>query len=213
MKRTLAVMIALALLAVSSPALGEAALRDALGAWEGDSYTNSFLGLGCTLPNWYHSSENGILAVNQITKEMLDNDLKAVLKAIRNVTVMSAEADLSGTPVVTIQLSYLSRNAEPIIQKTGVAAILPGQLGDIRKAYEAAGVENVIIRLSTVSIGGKEESAFIAHYSAEDVSYSAVVAVLAYEGCLAQISITVTGDSEAEAEELFSSFYWLNESS
>ena len=211
MNRILAVMITLALLAVWPPALGETALREALGSWEGKTYTNAFLGIGCTLPDWYYSNESEILAVNRLTEDMLDDDLKTVLKTIKSVTVMTAVADLSGTPVINIQLNYLSRNIEPIIQKTGVAAILPGQLGDIRKGFESVGAENVAVRTGTVSIAGKEEPAFIAHYSAGDVSYSAVAAFLAYDGCMTQISVTVTGDSEAAAEEVFSSFYWLNE--
>lgn len=213
MKRILAVVTALALLAVCSPGLGEITLRDALGAWAGDTYTNSFLGLGCTLPNWYYASKELILEAGQFTKEMLGDDLKTVLKSAQYFSVMAACADVSGTPSISIQLSYLSRNLEPIIQKTGVAAILPGQLGDIRKSYESGGAENVEVRPSTVSIDGRDEAAIIAHYSIGDISYSAVEAVLVYDGCLAHVTVHVAGDDEAKAEEIFSSFFWLSEPS
>ena len=213
MKRILAVVTAMALLAVCFPALGETTLRDALGAWEGDTYTNPFLGLGCTLPNGYHVSEEGILEANQFTKEMLEDDLKTVLKSTQAFVVMAAFADPSGMPNIIIQLSYLSRNIEPIIQKTGVAAILPGQLSEIRKSYESGGAENLDIHLSTVSIDGRDEAEVIAHYSAGGTLYSTIEAVLLCDGCLAQLCVTVMGDNEAEALEMLSSFFWVNESS
>ena len=213
MKRILAVVTAMALLAVCFPALGETTLRDALGAWEGDTYTNTFLGLGCTLPNGYHVSEEGILEANQFTKEMLEDDLKTVLKSTQAFVVMAAFADPSGMPNIIIQLSYLSRNIEPIIQKTGVAAILPGQLSEIRKSYESGGAENLDIHMSTVSIDGRDEAEVIAHYSAGGTLYSTIEAVLLCDGCLAHLCVTVMGDNEAEALEMLSSFFWVNESS
>ena len=224
MKRILAVVITLSLLAFRSPALGETALRDALGTWEGEpytnsflgiggTYTNSFLGLGCTLSNWYYSSEEGILDVNHLTKEKLGDDLKNVIKAAKTVAVMIAFADPSGTPNVSIQLTYAHRDIEQSIQKTGVAETLSFQLGYFRKSYESGGAENVKTSLSTVSIDGRDEAALIVHYSMGDVSYTAVEAVLDYDGILARIVVNVTGDREDEAEEMFSSFFWLNEPS
>ena len=92
-----------------------------------------------------------------------------------------------------------------------VAAILPGQFSEIRKSYESGGAENLDIRLSTLSIDGRDEAEVIAHYSAGGALYTTVEAVLFCDGCLAHLSVTVMGDAEAEAEELLSSFFWLNE--
>ena len=151
--------------------------------------------------------------VNQFTKERLEDDLKNVVKAAKTVAVMMAFADPSGAPNISIQLSYLNRDMEQLIQKSGVAETMSVLLGYFRKSYESGGAENVKTSLSTVSIDGRDEAAFIAHYSMGGVSYTAVEAVLDYDGILARIIVNVTGDREDEAEDLFSSFFWLNEPS
>lgn len=211
MKKTLIALAVLVLLLSCASSLAEATLSDALGIIDTDTYTNPYLGLGCTLPGWYFNQGNGMVAEDQFPDEMLADSLTNVLKTAKSITVMTAAADLSGAPCLSIHFSYLSRNMAPIIEKAGLTAILPGDFMDVRKAYESYGAENVDIHLSTVSIGGQDEAAVVIRYTQEGVSYIVIQAILVCDGCLASIASFAPADRAEEAEEVFSLFFRLNE--
>ncbi len=212
MKRFLSFLTALVLLLCSAASLAETAFRDTLGAVDGGTYINPFLGLGCDLPSWYFFSRDEILKENQFPESSLDDSLKTIMKSTSQVLVMEAVPDLSGTRNVKVCIARITWKFRETIKQTGFTALLPALMADMKRSYQSAGMEDIEMRQDTVLIDGKEIAAIDVRFSQAGAAYRNVYALFPFGDYMITIQSFVHTSFTDDAAEVFSHFFWLNKS-
>lgn len=182
----------------------EVAAIDAIGEAEGTVYENNFLGLGFNLPDgWTFYTKEQINEMNNITQDMLDEDLAAQLEEANLLYDMYA-LDQYGNSV-TVVLEKTSAIASVAIDEKAYAELSVEQVPD---ALKQVGFADATAEVGTVDFNGKEHAAIDVVATSDSVTlYEKIVCIKAgqYIAC-----ITVGTTFENTTDTVLSYFYSLD---
>ena len=124
-----------------------------LGNAANNTYKNDFLGLNCTLPaTWIFASDEEILEMNNITSEIVGED---VAKQLENATIiydMYAADEETGNNI-NINMEKLNIVQSALVD---IKQVLEGQFDTIFDAYTNMGYTDIAIQYQKVTVDGKE---------------------------------------------------------
>lgn len=157
-----------------------------LGKTEGSVYKNDFLGLGCTLPEgWEFYTDEQILAMNNITGEILDADVAEQLKNANIIYDMMAINAYDGS---NINVNLEKFNALQILA-LDIKASLEAQMGTIKSSYETMGYTDVNVEYQQVTVDGKAYDALVITAKAQEIDISCVVFSFIKGNYMANVSV------------------------
>lgn len=165
----------------------------ALGKVVDNQYTNEFLGITCTLDEqWTFYTDEQIKEVNNITADMLDEDIAAQLENANFVYDMMASSESGASVNVNIEnlgLSGVAMTAETYLSM---------QIDTLKTSLEQMGFSNVVIENKTYDFAGNSEEGVYVHASANGLTFEEAVVVLKRGMRFANISVgTVGGDIDS----------------
>ena len=190
---------------VSGQIIGnETEIAVSLGKAEGNVYESDFLGIGFNLPEgWSFYTDEQIRELNNLTKDMADDDVAKQLAEARLIHDMYA-MDSTGSST-TIILEKMSAISSTIVDEKTYAASSSRQ---IPKALESLGFTNVKTSIGSTNLCGNEHVTIdITATSSNGVLYEKVICVNVgqYIAC-----ITVTSLDEASTATILANFYSLD---
>lgn len=164
-----------------------------LGKVVDNQYTNEFLGITCTLDEqWTFYTDEQIKKVNNITADMLDEDIAAQLENANFVYDMMASSESGASVSVNIEnlgLSGVAMTAETYLSM---------QIDTLKTSLEQMGFSNVVIENKTYDFAGNSEEGVYVHASVNGVIFEEAVVVLKRGMRFANISVgTVGGDIDS----------------
>lgn len=165
----------------------------ALGKVVDNQYTNEFLGITCTLDEkWTFYTDEQIKEVNNITADMLDEDIAEQLENANFVYDMMASTESGASVSVNIEnlgLSGVAMTAETYLSM---------QIDSLKTSLEQMGFSNVVIENKTYDFAGNSEEGLYVHASVNGVTFEEAVVVLKRGMRFANISVgTVGGDIDS----------------
>ena len=124
-----------------------------LGTAKSGTYKNDFLGISCTLPSgWTFYSDKEIRELNNLTMDMLDEDIAERLEKANIIYDMFATCQTTGSNM-NVVLEKLS-TAQTI--KLDIKATLEAQFDTLKSSYESMGYTNISVKYQKVKVDGKE---------------------------------------------------------
>lgn len=213
MKKLLCVLLTVVLLlglCLSLAACGEEnnqgemednALAFSMGKTVGTTYTNTFLGISCTLPEgWVFASEKEILEQNQLVGEYLDEDTLAKLEQATIIYDMSAQdpADFSNVNVNMEKLTTAQ------ITSINVKQVLEQQIPALVSAYENIGYTNVDVVSEIVTVDGRNFNAI--RLSADIYGVEFHMVCFSFKKSTYLANVAVGAISTEKVEEILSCF-------
>lgn len=129
-----------------------------LGSSSNNTYENKFLGIGCKLDsNWTFLSDAEIREANNLTQDLLDDELAEQLENASVIYDMQAtKADSSANIVLNIEkigsLSGALMSEEEYANST---------LDGLKSGLESAGLSNIEASVTSVTFAGKEHAAIV----------------------------------------------------
>ena len=203
-RKPLALLLAIATALMIMPAFAETVTVDELlGTLEGETYTNTFLGLGCDLSGMHFNTKEEIETINNLTKTLLTEDVAAMADA--NITVMMAEAQGSQQSLM-IQVQNMKEYAATY-RTIGLKAIAEALLSQYVSMFEAQGMTDVQLTVADQDIGGQTFTSYNMDYNYLGLHmYTRQVWMLKDDYI---VYITATSASENTKDELFTRFFLL----
>lgn len=203
-RKPLAILLAIATALMIMPTFAETVTVDELlGTLEGDTYTNTFLGLGCDLSGMHFNTKEEIEAINNLTKSLLTEDVAAMADA--NITVMMAEAQGSQQSLM-IQVQNMKESAAAY-RTIGLKAIAEASISRFVSMFEAQGMTDVQLTVADQDIGGQAFTSYNIDYNYLGLHmYTRQVWMLKDDYI---VYITATSASENTKDELFTRFFLL----
>lgn len=124
-----------------------------LGKTENNTYSNTFLGLSCTLPSeWVFYTDEQILELNNIVVDVLDEDIAELLENATVIYDMYASSQTDGSNM-NVNLEKLSA-AQAI--RLDIKQVLEAQIDTIKQGYENMGYTDIRIEYEKIEVDGKE---------------------------------------------------------
>lgn len=164
-----------------------------------NKYSNGFLGIGCILDSqWVFKTDEEIKEVNNITLDMLDDDIKAQLENAKIVYDMMATAENGST--ININIENLGVGGA---LKTVESYVSP-QIDSLRTALEQMGLTDVSIEIKNFDFAGKSEKALYVHALANGIVFEEAVIVLKRGTRFANITVATT---EGNLPDILANFY------
>ena len=145
-----------------------------IGLAEGDVYENEFLGVRFTLPEgWTFYTKEQINEINNITADMVEDDIAEVLENADVITDMYASDQYGNT--VNINFEKLSGVAAVSIDEETYLEIAIEQLDT---AFEQMGYDDVNVEMTKLNFLGEERAALNVECKAGDyVLYEKLIAI------------------------------------
>ena len=182
----------------------------ALGVVDGNTYLNTYAGIGCTLDdNWVLHPAEDLQELPEMTKEMVKGtELENILAGVTQFTDMYAEnVELLATVNVLFQkLELNQRLAYALMDEKEVLEATLEQKDLMIQAYAQAGINTESMEIITVTFLGEE------HYALKTVAENQGVpyyCLQVFNFWLGQYSTTITFASfvEDNTENLLELFY------
>ena len=149
------VLCLLVVLCLTTVSIAETAdLETLFGQEVNGTYENSFLGLGCSFPDWHYASEEEMKEQYQKAIDSVSSEIADIIQKSGNVTIMSAEAP-SGSMNVNIQVQY-AKDYIPLYNMLGLEYYVQEFCDPIKETLEGSGFENVQIEPVKTKIGEQE---------------------------------------------------------
>lgn len=124
-----------------------------LGKTSNNTYNNEFLGIRCTLPaEWSFYTDEEILELNNITEEIVDEDVVERLKEANIIYDMYAANEEDGS---NININLEKLNAVQMIG-LDIKQSLEEQTDEIKTAYQNMGFTDINIQYQKIKVSGKE---------------------------------------------------------
>ena len=203
-RKSTAILLVLAFIFMLMPAQAETADTDPLfGVISGDTYENTFIGLGFRLEGWYFDSDEEIEKYNNMAKNVIAGELReSFAKQAVIVLVESPEK----TQNVNISVQNMQQYAS-VYEQVGVQAIAEAGVDQMKSNLELSGLGDVQLTVGTADIGGKEVTCFDGEYTMSGIRMYMKQLWLFRDGF--QVMVTHTATEPGMADETFSHFYWL----
>ena len=197
-----ALLLAVLLICAMVPAMGETMTADTLfGVINGDTYENSFIGLGCTLEGWRYYTDEEMAEANQKTKEALFSELDesqityfAVMMAVKPNNMQNVNIQLQN---VKDYVSYY--------KTVGLSYMASYLFGEYKSMLESAGYTDIHLEVGEMSIGERTYTCIIGDYSLRGM-HMYVKQLWDLRGDY-MVNVTVTTVMEDKTDEVFSKFY------
>lgn len=124
-----------------------------LGKTENNTYSNTFLGLSCTLPSeWVFYTDEQILELNNIVVDVLDEDIAELLENANIIYDMFASSQTDGS---TMNVTLEKISAAQMIS-LDIKQILEAQIDTIKQGYENMGYTDTNVEYQKTTVDGKE---------------------------------------------------------
>lgn len=175
-----------------------------LGTSSGGTYENKFIGIGCTLDeNWSFYSDEQILQINQLTVDMLDEDVAAKLENASLIYDMFAQ-NVSTGATININLENLGLLYGSLLSPSEYADLSMPQLAP---ALESMGFTDIQLEKTTCTFAGEERTAIriVGQYNGYPL-YEQLVCFKA-GNYMAVVSVSILG--EDATDEILGAFYAL----
>lgn len=175
-----------------------------LGKAEGSAYESEFLGIGFNLPEgWTFYTDEQIRELNNLTSDMVDDDVAKQLEAASLIHDMYAMDSLGSS--TTIILEKMSAISSAIVDEKTYAE---SSVQQIPEALESLGFTEVKTSIGSTNLCGEEHVTIdITATSANGVLYEKVICVKVgqYIAC-----ITVASLDNSSIDTILSNFYSLD---
>ena len=203
-RKAAAILLLVTFICMLIPAQAESVDTATLfGTISGDTYENSFIGMGCRLEGWHYYSDKEIEQTNQLAMEAISQELQDLVNT--NITVMAAET-ADSLRNVNIQIRNV-KDYVSIYNQYGLQFIAESSLDQFKSSLEATGMSNVQLSTGSLNIGGEDFAYIGGQYVLSGVTlyFRQMWALrgdfLAY--------ITATTIMTDRTDEVFSHFYLL----
>lgn len=166
-----------------------------------NTYENKYFGFGVKLSDeWTFSTEEEILQMNQLTADMLDDEMKKQLENANLLYEMQALKD-SGIENMGINIENLG----PMALLYSEEEYIKNQEAELKKALEQIGYTNVTITVKEIEfVGEKHFAAEITGIYQDDISFSEELITVKHGTRFANISIFTFNDN---LDQIISYFY------
>ena len=191
-----------------APALAENAL--ALGVVEGQTYSNTYAGIGCALDgDWVIYPAEQLQELPDITKQMMEGtELEKAMENVTQFTDMYAESVelLCNVNVLFQKLDMTQRIAYSVMDEKAVLDATMEQKDTMIQAYAQGGINVDTMEIVTVTFLGEEHYALKTVAETEGVPY---YCLQVFDFWLGQYSMTITFASfiEDNTESMLEMFY------
>ena len=150
------------------------------------TYTNSFLGLSCTLPaEWVFYTDEQMREMNNIMEDTLDEDVAEQLKNATIVYDMFATVANEGNSINVNMEKFSALQMATLNVKT----VLESQIDTIISTYENMGYTNVRVVYEKVTVDGKEFDGLRLSGQIQGIDFYANVFAFTKGNYMANISI------------------------
>lgn len=124
-----------------------------MGEVSGNTYSNSFLGLSCTLPDhWVFYTEEEILEMNDLAGSFMDEQTKETLANANLVYDMAAQYLEEGSSI-NVNMEKLSAAQ---LLSLDIQATLEAQIPGIETAFDNMGYTDIQVAYEKITLDGKE---------------------------------------------------------
>lgn len=150
------------------------------------TYTNDFLGIGCTLPEgWAFYTDAQMKELNNIVGDYLDENVKEQLQKATVIYDMCAQNQAEGSSVNVI-LEKLN-----VMQLVGlnIKTTLEAQIETIKSTYKNVGYTDVQVVYQKVTVGGKEFDGLKITAKLQDFDFSGVAFAFLKGEYLANVTV------------------------
>ena len=208
MQKRIALILALGLMVLAvCPAMGEDALLSgegifSFGSVNGDVYESDFLGYGCVLEGWAFADEEDIAALNQISGDLLSEDVQKLIQEADTIIDMSGESE-DGFLNMNIQFQKI----DGLGDFSDLDVLVDLSISQLAPMLEGMGYTDSAIEKTTVDLDGDSVPGIYIvgeMYGVQIFQKEAVV------GCGDLVAfITVTSIMDDRTDEVFANFYRL----
>ena len=204
LRKSTAVLLVITLICMLVPAQAETADTSALfGTISGDTYENTFVGMGCLLEGWHYYTDAEIEATNQLTMEKVSEDIQDLIN--QNITVMAAET-ADSLMNVNIQIRNVQEYVS-VYNQYGLTFIAESSLDQFKSSLESSGMSDVQLSLGSMNIGGNDIPYIGGQYGLSGFTlYFRQLWVLRGDFLVYLTATTIMTD---RTDEVFSHFYLL----
>ena len=157
-----------------------------LGKTDNNTYTNDFLGIGCTLPaGWAFYTDQQILELNNIVEDVLDEEIVDRLKDANIIYDMYAICQNTGS--INVNLEKLDA-----LQLVGlnIKQTLEAQIGSIKSAYQGMGYTDIDVNYQKVTVDGKEFDALRIEAKIQGIDFYVITFAFRKQNYLANVTIS-----------------------
>lgn len=176
----------------------------ALGAIDGLTYENAFIGIGCTLDSsWTFSTEEEIMALNNMGAELIAEEYQ---EALKNATVIYDMMATKDNMTDTIQVVLEKLNPLQIVA-LNVADNYNAVSDVLKQTYESAGGSDYKDEISKLTIDSETFDAMNVSVNINGVTIYQTILSIKCGSYLATITFTAT--EAAAISEIVEGFYLI----
>lgn len=175
-----------------------------LGATDNLTYKNTFIGIGCSLPEgWSFYTDEQIHELNNYTAEVAGDDYVEAMKSADLVYDMFAIGD--------DQLNNINVNLEKInksdLEQLDLEMNFENTIPQLQEAFGEMGYQNLKFEISTVLVGEEEVMCLQSYGVIDGLEMFQKIISIKCDGYLA--NITVTTYQEDLVDSLYEEFYFI----
>lgn len=172
-----------------------------MGTAANNTYTSTFLGLSCTLPDeWRFYSDEEILQLNNISSSYMD---EATQEALKNATIVYDMAALHETDSGNININ-LEKLTVLQAATLDIKATLESQLPAIETAFANMGYSDIKIEYTKVTVDGKEFDALQLFGKVNGMDFYEIV--FSFKKGLYMVNVTVSSFETDKTEQILGYF-------
>ena len=171
------------------------------GKVNGQTYTNEFAGISCTLPNgWIYYTEEEIKSLNNLTIDMLDDKIAETIKNAKIVYDMQVTDPSTGNNA-SINFEKLPSYA---VSSVKMESILKNQFPVLRKSLEDVGATIEKMEYEKITVNGKEFDgiSIVSKYNGVSMEQS----IISFQKGDYLVYLTVTATQSGKMDTLLSYF-------
>ena len=158
-----------------------------MGKVSDNKYSNNFLGIGCTLDSqWVFKTDEEIKEANNITFEMLDDDMREQLENANIVYDMAASAEDGSSININIENLGVGGSLK------SAESYLSSQIDSLKTALEQIGLTDVAIEIKDFDFSGKSEKGLYVNALANGIVFEEAIIVLKRGMRFANIAVATT---------------------
>lgn len=172
-----------------------------LGVTEGNTYTNAFLGLSCTLPDeWEFYSREQILETNNLVGDMAGEELAEMLENAAIIYDMYASHPTTYSSInINLEKITAAQAANLDLKKT-----LESQFNTIETSFANMGYTNIRLNYTKVSVDGHSFDGVKLQATIQGVEFYEIVFSFQKGNYIANVTVgTLKTDTTADLLECF----------
>lgn len=172
------------------------------GETEGNTWENSFIGLGCKLGDgWTFYTDEQIAELNQTTVDMVDNDTAEFLENATVIYDMFATKD-NGIQSINVNLEKVGYISSALADlKKNLEATVP----TIKSGLESMGMTNVVCNVTEAKIAGESYAAMDISAKIQDADFYEKLIAIKCGNYVA--NITIGAFDKADIDTVLTYFY------